>query len=97
MSSKAAQHPQPAAAASGRKVVPVPSVSMLAAVKAAADGLDLAGDRLSDTVAAARSDGHTWRAIGAALGISPQSAHRKFGPSKVNDSGEGGPATNHGV
>jgi hypothetical protein len=97
MSSKAAQHPQaPASPATGRKVVPVPSSSMLAAVKAAADGVDSAGDRLSATVAAARIDGHTWRAIGAALGMSPQSAHRKFGPSKVTDSGEGGPVPTNG-
>lgn len=98
MSSKAAQHPQalPVTGAN-RKLVPVPSVSMLAAVKAAADGVDLAGDHLAASVAAARNDGHTWRAIGAALGVSAQSAHRRFGPSKGHDPGETGPATNHGV
>ena len=77
-------------------MVPVPVSAMLEAIKASADGFDRAGQDLTAAVESARADGHTWSSIGAALGMSPQSAHRKFGPSKVTESCDGGPATNHG-
>lgn len=47
---------------------------------AARKAVDAAQDELRAAVAAARSAGDSWTVIGAALGISKQAAHERFGP-----------------
>ena len=42
--------------------------------------LDGARRKLQSSVETARSDGATWRQIGDALGITPQTAHKRFDP-----------------
>ena len=38
-----------------------------------------ADDRIADHVRALRSDGYTWRQIGAAIGITQQGAYQRWG------------------
>lgn len=40
--------------------------------------LDQAEDRITRAVVTARREGASWAAIGQALGVSPQAAHRKY-------------------
>jgi len=88
MSTKVAQSTRPIVkASSGRRVPEVPDVARLQAVMDAANGVDQAGVDLRQAVERAAANGHTWRAIGAALGMTAQSAHRKFGPSRADIAG----------
>lgn len=49
------------------------------AIKEAQQALDRAKDQLRATVQEARTQGHTWAAIGEALGMSRQAAFKRFG------------------
>jgi hypothetical protein len=50
---------------------------MLQRVARAAAGVVIAGHVLNEAIAAARSDGCSWRAIGAATGLPYQTLHRR--------------------
>jgi hypothetical protein len=77
MSTKAAQHP----VVRVPTIASVPSVDTLRSVLSASAGIEEAYDDLSAAVARARDDGHTWSVIGQALGVSAQTAHKRFARS----------------
>lgn len=58
--------------------VTVDDISDLAAVSAAADGIDLAREILIDRVRVARHRGRSWTEIAHVLGISRQAARQRF-------------------
>jgi hypothetical protein len=51
----------------------------LAIVRSAADAHRVAGELLQQAVSAARAGGHSWAAIGNALGLTRQAAQQRFG------------------
>jgi len=63
-----------------RQLVHVPELATLQAVEWALDRCESSERALKEAVGTAREDGHTWRAIASALGISAQAAHKKFSP-----------------
>ncbi len=50
-------------------------------LRRAADAVDGARARLQSAVELARADGASWRQVGETLGISGQSAHKRFDPA----------------
>lgn len=51
----------------------------LRAVRQAALGRARAEAKLADAVASARTDGHSWQAIGAMIGTSGEAARQRYG------------------
>ncbi|NYE37811.1 hypothetical protein F4692_002944 [Nocardioides cavernae] len=58
-------------------------------VRAAATSLHLAERGLADAVRAARANGHSWAAVGGALGTSRQNAFKRFGSPRDPRKGAG--------
>lgn len=52
----------------------------LSHVSSAQAALDQARAHLQDSVEAVRADGASWRSVGEALGITGQTAHKRFDP-----------------
>jgi hypothetical protein len=50
------------------------------ALRAAVDLRDAVDSFLGELVAMARDEGATWAEIGAALGVTTQAAHQRYGP-----------------
>ena len=58
---------------------PARDASHFRAIQEAARGLEDSNSQLMQAVAQAKSAGESWTVIGAALGISRQAAHQRFG------------------